>query len=216
MLCYIRKLVLILGTTILLLSLALYGIYHLGMNYYASQLDDILSRIAVGEFPGNEWQDGAANTAAEPTAGSRQPDDQSELAEGQTTAGSPDHVGQPSPTRSEPSSKLVDRVNPTLYPDANEAVHGSDTSQTLAGLGLTASECRHAESLLPVLGRMGLQEKLFTLQCISRFSVSELIQMFRWYRQGDGTALQQIKQWFYERFSAEDIERIRQIAEKYR
>lgn len=67
-----------------------------------------------------------------------------------------------------------------------------------------------------ILEQMSLSEKVTAVQAMSKFTTSELLEMYRQYASGDKGAKQSVKEKLEGRFSEEDLRLFREIANKYR
>lgn len=181
-------------------SATICGVYHYALDRYADQLDDALGAI----------------THDPPTA----------TTEG--TGPKPDVQPVPQPPAAGPATSPT-QPRPAVTPPTNSSEpqppQGTSTAsnpeQALANaatadLNLSSTEKADVSLALDILGKMTMQEKLFFFQTVARFTPSELLELYRLFREGDSGSMDELKQKLVSRFTADDIERIKEIAEKYR
>jgi hypothetical protein len=129
----------------------------------------------------------------------------------------------PNATEQEPGSPPVadpETAETTQPPETAAPKPPSGTAAVVVeateGLQLSDSEMEMVSDLPSLLKQMTAQEKLMLVKTLAKFSPSELLGLYREYSSGDADAQQAIKEAVKTKFSAEDINLIKQMVAKYR
>lgn len=196
-----KRVGLVIGVCALLLVLGGYGAYQYLINHYSGQIDLILADLL------DDRNEDAPSPVVESQA-TEQP-----TIEPPTTDPMPPATPQPTPA-TEPSSEGSNPSSSQTPEGGNSPA--SVVDQVTSTLTLSEDERDKAESADEILEQMSTSEKLMVLKTLNRFSVDELLEMYRIYSGGDAEAIAELKQTIKAKFTAEDIELIKQMAAKYR
>lgn len=197
-----RKLGLIVGICALLLVLGGFGAYQYLINHYSSQIDLILADLL------DDHREDA------PTSGTE--DQVTEHPSTEPLATDPNPPATPQSRPETGSSSEGSKPNSSQTPEPGGTSPANVVDKATANLNLSAEERDKAESADEILEQMSTSEKLMVLKTLNRFSTSELLEMYRIYSGGDAEAIAELKKAIKAKFSAEDIELIKQMAAKYR
>jgi len=188
-----RKFFFYTGLIALILAALAVGSYFYLLNHYIGTIDNLMDILSAetmkGELPENEGKAGNLNEAAENNFNGAASglETPEENATENTSTGNNNNTGN------------------------DPAASGSLMEKTPKGKTLNELE----EKYSPALKNLELQDQLFTMQMLRKFSAGELQEMYRLYADGNKSRGELLKK-LREKFTPEELQRIKEVYQKYK
>ncbi len=202
----LRKWLIGLAVVLVLVPLVAMGAVNYMGRKYAKQIDNMLSSLLEPEIPDLELitdmpdEENPATATTEP--------------QGQTTSPAP---SPPAAATVEVSGAVSTPPETSVTPEqkpGETAATGTTTTPDKQVVkppaGIAASDQTTA---LAIFDKMSMAEKISVVQTVTKFSTGELLEYYKLYKQGDKET---IKAKLRAKLTADDYEKIRQLAGKYR
>lgn len=195
----LHKWLVVLALVVVLLPLLAMGAVNYVGRRYAREIDELLASLLEPEIPDLGLAMGGEVVKETP---------------GQTTTEPTEPVSSPNPA---PSTKEPTGVTttPSTPRDEQTTIAPKEPTQgaTTPPGGIAASD---QQTAVAIFEQMNMAEKVAVVQTVAKFSTSEMLEYYKLYKQGDKEATANIKSRLKAKLTADDYEKIRQLAGKYR